>query len=239
MPHRANTGRCVWATQGGFCLWPTAYQNYSVENSGLWERGEKVDIVQEFVQSCQKYNIKPCFYLGPNANGYQTQVAKASSEEFVKAQYGMITEALTHYGFIDRLWWDHYEDGCGGLSECPKCDTPGSPYCFPAAWANFTSLVHEVSPGTLMGTGPDIAHSAGGESGGGQYPAWNTCNTTDGSPLTRCKTYGTDPYGQIFRPFEADVRASTRPGCTTTLLHSSCLCRVRLRHQLYEVSCHV
>ena len=96
-------------------------------------------------------------------------------------------------------------DGSGGLSECPKCDTPGSPYCFPAAWANFTSLVHEVSPGTLMGTGPDIAHSAGGEGGGGQYPAWNTCNTTDGSPLSRCKTYGTDPHGTIFRPFEADA----------------------------------
>ena len=30
-----------------------------------------------------------------------------------------------------------------------------------------------------------------------QYPAWNTCNTTDGSPLSRCKTYGTDPYGQV------------------------------------------
>jgi hypothetical protein len=111
--------------EGGFCLWPTEYQNYSIKNSGLWcvhsdaqsrshalqhtnwllprpavgewilysgchdthrERGEQVDIVQEFVQSCEKYNIKPCFYLGPNANGYQTQVAKASSEDFVKAQ---------------------------------------------------------------------------------------------------------------------------------------------------------
>ena len=143
---------------------------------------------------------------GPNANGYQTQVTKATPEQFVKAQYGMITEALTHYGFIDRLWWDHYEDGCGGLSECPPCPEGSTdPYCFPRAWANFTSLVHRISPGTLMGTGPDIAHSAGGEGGGGQYPAWNTCNTTDGSPLSRCETYGTDPYGQIFRPFEADA----------------------------------
>lgn len=50
--------------EGGFCLWPTAYQDYSVKNSGLWARGQKVDIVQEFVNSCEKYNIKPCFYLG-------------------------------------------------------------------------------------------------------------------------------------------------------------------------------
>ncbi len=61
-----------------------------------------------------------------------------SSQKFVELQFGMIQEALTHYGFIYRLWWDHYEDSCGGLSECPPCDDPASPYCFPAAWANFT-----------------------------------------------------------------------------------------------------
>ena len=118
---------------------PTEYQDYSVKASGLWARGQKVDVVQEFVHSCAKYGIKPCFYLGPNANGYQTQVTKATPEAFVKAQYGMITEALTHYGFIDRLWWDHYEDGCGGLSECPPCTAAQAktdPYCFPNAWAN-------------------------------------------------------------------------------------------------------
>lgn len=78
---------------------------------------------------------------------------------------GMIRELLTEYGPIYRLWWDHYLDGCGGLSECPGG--------FPAAWSNFTTLVRTISPHTLMGTGPDVQHSLNGESGNGSYPIWN------------------------------------------------------------------
>jgi hypothetical protein len=37
-------------------------------------------VIRTCIEFCAKYGIKPCFYLGPNANGYQTQVAKASSE---------------------------------------------------------------------------------------------------------------------------------------------------------------
>lgn len=90
---------------------------------------------------------------------------------------------------------DHYWGGCGGLSECPGG--------FPEAWPRFTNLVRTVSPDTIIGTGPDVDHSAGGESGTGSYPRWNTCNSSDPSGEAPCSAFG--PIGSTFRPREADA----------------------------------
>ena len=43
--------------EGGFCLWDTAYTNYSVMHSPYGR-----DVVAQFVASCNKYGVKPCFY---------------------------------------------------------------------------------------------------------------------------------------------------------------------------------
>lgn len=50
--------------EGGFCLWDTKFSNYSVMHSPYGK-----DIVKQFVASCNKYGVKPCYYMGPNANG--------------------------------------------------------------------------------------------------------------------------------------------------------------------------
>jgi len=153
------------------------------------------DILAPFVDACHRHNISVCYYLGPNANGYLTQVAKSSPEDFVEKQLNMTREVLTQYGPVDRLWWDHFDGSCGGLSECPGG--------FPEAWPRFVDLVRQTSPGTVIGTGPDIGHSAGGESGDGSYPRWNACNTTDGTNNTHCGSSG--PLGYQFKPREADA----------------------------------
>eukprot|EP00730_Choanoeca_flexa_P001381 TRINITY_DN10611_c0_g1_i4.p1 TRINITY_DN10611_c0_g1~~TRINITY_DN10611_c0_g1_i4.p1 ORF type:complete len:572 (+),score=87.06 TRINITY_DN10611_c0_g1_i4:28-1716(+) len=180
--------------EGGFCLFDSQYTNYTVMSSGY-----KHDILPDFIASCRKYGIQPCFYIGPNANGYLTQVLNNTPAEFYKAQMGMIREVLTNYGtdVVSRLWWDHYMRGCGGLSECPACTDDNDPTCFPTAWSNFTQLVRELSPSTVIGTGPDVGHSGGGETGVGDYPVWNAVNDTQHSP------YG--PFGYIFKPREADA----------------------------------
>ncbi|EDQ84293.1 uncharacterized protein MONBRDRAFT_30422 [Monosiga brevicollis MX1] len=178
--------------EGGFCLWPSNYSNYTVMQSPYPH-----DIVADFVASCHKYNIRPCFYIGPNANGYFTQVLNYTAERFYHAQMGMITEVLTRYGFISRLWWDHFNQGCGGLSECPACQNTSSPYCFPQAWHAFEQLVRNVSNETLLGTGPDVRHSGGGETGVGDYPVWNAINST--------YTGSFGPLGYYFQPREADA----------------------------------
>lgn len=136
------------------------------------------------------------------------QVQKDTPKEFLTKQLGMLTEVLTNYGFIDRLWWDHYEMPCGHLSMCPGG--------FPAGWRNATDLVRRISPNTLLGTGPDVGHSYGGETGVGSYPIWNSCSPIDGDPLQKCANW--NPRGNLFRPREAGNNGSW---CTKSCLAST------------------
>ena len=47
----------------GFCLWPSAYTDYTVENTP-WRDG-KGDIVKDVATACKKYGIKFAVYLSP------------------------------------------------------------------------------------------------------------------------------------------------------------------------------
>jgi len=181
--------------EGGFCLWDSEFcDGYSVMDSPYGK-----DIVKQFVASCKKYNIKPCYYMGPNANGWLANNRSYSAEKFVTAQLGMLRELLTKYGtdYVGRLWWDHYPSGCGGLAPCPN----GS---FPAAWPQFVSLVRELSPSTLICPGPDCdGHQ--GESGLGKYPVWMNCNpeySADGKTELTCDQHAPDASLIGFHPYE-------------------------------------
>ena len=90
--------------EGGFALWPSKFTNYSVAAS-RW-RGGKGDVLREFVDAANKWGIRICYYLNVQNDGYQTMVAKASSEEFIRRQVGMIHEVLTEYGPVNRFWFD-------------------------------------------------------------------------------------------------------------------------------------
>lgn len=181
--------------EGGFCLWDTKYSDYSVMHSPYGK-----DIVKQFVASCKKYNVKPCYYMGPNANGYLSNKLKLSAEEFVEAQLGMLTELLEDFEMQpSRLWWDHYGKGCNDghfpLNPCPE----GS---FPKAWSRFVDLVREKSPNTIICPGPDCdGHQ--GESGIGTYPSWNQCDLSpDGLHCNHHKG-ATHADFKSFHPYEA------------------------------------
>lgn len=178
--------------EGGFCLWDTKYSDYSVMQSPYGQ-----DVVQEFVDSCKKYGVKPCFYMGPNANGYLANNQSYSAAAFVEAQLGMLEELLTKYGqdYVSRLWWDHYPGNCGGLAPCPE----GS---FPDAWPQFVQLVREVSPSTIICPGPDCdGHQ--GESGLGQYPMWLPCTPSEANgTVLRCSNHGASADLVGFHPYE-------------------------------------
>eukprot|EP00927_Polykrikos_kofoidii_P071409 TRINITY_DN67676_c0_g1_i1.p1 TRINITY_DN67676_c0_g1~~TRINITY_DN67676_c0_g1_i1.p1 ORF type:complete len:582 (+),score=62.48 TRINITY_DN67676_c0_g1_i1:75-1820(+) len=179
--------------EGGFCLWDTQYSKYSVMHSPYGK-----DVVADFVKSCKKYGVKPCYYMGPNANGYLSNNQSYSADAFVEAQLGMLRELLTNYGtdYVSRLWWDHYPSGCGGLAPCPD----GS---FPDAWPRFVNLVREVSPSTIICPGPDCdGHQ--GESGIGKYPVWFPCtpSETSGTRL-RCEKHAPSATATGFSPYEA------------------------------------
>ena len=42
--------------EGGFCLWDTKFSNYNVMHSPYGK-----DVVKDFVASCQKHGVKPCY----------------------------------------------------------------------------------------------------------------------------------------------------------------------------------
>ena len=53
--------------EGGFCHWDTKFSNYSSMHSPFGK-----DVVAMFIASCRKFNVRPCFYFGPNSNGWLT-----------------------------------------------------------------------------------------------------------------------------------------------------------------------
>eukprot|EP00928_Gymnodinium_smaydae_P044665 TRINITY_DN29797_c0_g1_i1.p1 TRINITY_DN29797_c0_g1~~TRINITY_DN29797_c0_g1_i1.p1 ORF type:complete len:476 (+),score=48.44 TRINITY_DN29797_c0_g1_i1:37-1464(+) len=181
--------------EGGFALWDTAFTNYSVMHSPYGK-----DVVADFVQSCKKFNIQPCYYMGPNANGWLSNHLKVSAKEFIRLQLGMLEELLTKYELPpSRLWWDHYPKGCGGLAPCPE----GS---FPDAWPLFVKLIREKSPDTIICPGPDCdGHQ--GESGLATYPSWFPCNPqpdpTDPSVVLKCVDHSPKASLTGFHPYEA------------------------------------
>ena len=122
---------------GGFALWQTKLTNYSVAQS-KW-RGGKGDVVAEFTASCKKAGISPCFYFINDWDCFESHDDPAT---YLRIQLSMLTELLTKYGQIDRLWFDFYGNGCQN-GWCPGG-------LFPNAWANVTAHVRKISPMTMM-----------------------------------------------------------------------------------------
>ena len=114
----------------------------------------------------------------------------------------MFRELLTGtYGNqIERVWWDHYPDGCGMSSpggfrsSCPKG-------AFPGAYGQVIEAVRKDAPHLLITNGPDAGNAlARFSAGNGYYPVWNLC-TLDSSfraPNKVCQTYG--PGLQTWQP---------------------------------------
>lgn len=173
--------------EGGFALWDTKFSNYSVMHSPYGR-----DIVEQFVASCKRYGVRPCYYFPPNANGWFVQNGY-SADAFVEAQLGMLTELLTKYGtdYVSRLWWDHYggpESGPGNHGEPGSggCWEPGTPKrgpnpvmcpygALPAAWPRFIELVRRMSPSTVICPGPDCDTRYRHTGLHGVYPDWYAC----------------------------------------------------------------
>ncbi len=95
----------------GHCLWPTEYTDYNVKNSG-----NTTDVVEKFVEACQKYEVQPGFYYcsWDNHNRFGSQTPSDGKQEFASHttslyqtfQTNQITELLKRYGPILEMWVD-------------------------------------------------------------------------------------------------------------------------------------
>ena len=104
----------------GHCLWPTKHNDYHVGTSG-----NKTDVVEAFVNACEKRGVLPGFYYcswdNHNKFGSRTWTDTADEEralwpqqvilafttrEYQDFQSAQIEELLTQYGKVGEVWID-------------------------------------------------------------------------------------------------------------------------------------
>ncbi|QQS05632.1 MAG: alpha-L-fucosidase [Fibrobacterota bacterium] len=82
----------------GFCHWPSAYTTQDVASSP-W-KGGKGDLVQEFVDSCRAYGIKPGIYM--SIGDFHSEKLGNYADYYLNQE----REILHNYGKIWEIWWD-------------------------------------------------------------------------------------------------------------------------------------
>ena len=115
----------------GFCLWPSAYTDYSVKSSP-WKNG-KGDVVREFADAMRAAGMNVSLYLSPLDQHYPS--SSSSYEGYFRNQ---LTELLTNYGPV-------YQIEFVGLTP-PALD-----------WAGIARLAKQLQPNILVWMGPEIA----------------------------------------------------------------------------------
>ena len=153
----------------GFALYQSDVNPYCLK-ALKWRNG-KGDIVQDFVNSCRKYDIKPGIYIGIRWSSlYGIHNFKADGEgKFAENRQQwyrrlcerMVEEVCTRYGDLFMIWFD------GGADD-PRRDGP-----------NVEPIVNKYQPNCLFYHNVDRADFrwGGSESGTVAYPCWSTFPT--------------------------------------------------------------
>ena len=181
----------------GFSLWPTKAHNYSVKNTP-WRNGQG-DIVRDFINSCNKYGLKPGIYASTTANGYLkvdnpgkvvsgNQVEQKRYNEIVKTQ---LTELWSGYGKLAEIWFD------GGVLPPEK------------GGFDVLSLLKKYQPDAIAFQGPfgyeNNIRWVGNEEGVAPYPCWATADsTTSASGVVEIQGLNGNPEGKFWCPGESD-----------------------------------
>ena len=168
-------------------LWPTNASKYSILASPLAGR----DIVREFVDSMRAHDVEPCFYIVLNMDCAE---AHNSVERYVEIQAEMLTELLTNYGVIPRMWWDMVSS---------TFSLPWNPGGFPGLFANLSRHAKALAPHTLLLPGTDGC-LVGGETGSGSYPVYLFNDGPTGYACQRMDTPPAPSPSLIFAPHEQD-----------------------------------
>lgn len=116
----------------GFCLWPSAFTEYSVKNSP-WRNGQG-DVVREFVDAARAARIRIGLSLSPWDQKYPSSAA--DYETYFRNQ---LRELLTKYGPIQEILFDGY-------------NAPTS-----VNWRGVFQLVKDIQPDTAVWAGREIA----------------------------------------------------------------------------------
>lgn len=140
----------------GFCLWQSAFTDYSVKNSPF--RNGKGDVVKEVSDACKKYGIKFGVYLSPWDRHEKTYgTGKEYNDYFVN----QLTELSENYGDIFCFWFD----GACGEGKNGKKQVYD--------WERYFSVIREKQPNAVISIcGPDVRW-CGNEAGKYRSAEWS------------------------------------------------------------------
>jgi len=153
---------------GGFCLWPSKYnETYTVKNSP-WRNG-KGDMVKELVDACRAEGLQVAMYLSPWDRNHKDY----GKPEYITYYRNQLTELLSNYGAVFEVWLDGANGGegwYGGAQENRVIDKR-TYYDWPATYA----LIHKLQPDANIFSeiGSEVRWN-GGEDGVSGDPCWAT-----------------------------------------------------------------
>lgn len=189
----------------GFCLWPSAYTDYSVKQSP-WRNGNG-DLVRELADACKEYGLKLGIYLSPWDRNHK----EYGTEAYITYFRNQLNELLTNYGDIFEVWFDGANGGSGyygGADETRSVDRKTY-----YDWPGTNQLVKKLQPDAVIfsDAGPDVRW-CGNEAGWVGETNWSTLRREEVWP-------GWPHYQQLQNGHEdgsywvpAEVNVSIRPG---------------------------
>ncbi len=187
----------------GFCMWPSAYTEYSVKNAP-WKDG-KGDVVRELADACREEGLKFAVYLSP----WDRNHAEYGRPEYVTYFRNQLRELLTDYGDIFEVWFDGANGGdgwYGGANETRRID--GKTYY---GWAETFRMIRELQPNAVIwndgGDRGDLRW-VGTEAGNVGETNWSLMPAT-GDTSYPMLHYGVED-GDVWCPGETNT--SIRPG---------------------------
>jgi alpha-L-fucosidase len=147
----------------GFCLWPSAYTDYSVKNSP-WKNGQG-DVVRDFTDAAHAAGMRVGFYLSPWDVDYPS-----SSPNYETYFRNQLSELLSNYGPVDEIYLDGY-------------NAPTS-----LNWTGIAQLAKQLQSNLLVWMGPEIAAAGadlrwiGNQTGQGSRSTSSVGDVPNGGP---------------------------------------------------------
>jgi len=121
----------------GFCLWPSAYTDFSVKNAP-WRNG-KGDVLRELADACREEGLRLGVYLSP----WDRNHPRYGYPEYIDYFRNQLRELLTNYGDIFEVWFDGANGGngwYGGADETRRIDRAYY------GWPETHRLIRELQP---------------------------------------------------------------------------------------------
>ena len=187
----------------GFCMWPSAYTEYSVKNSP-WKNG-RGDVVRELAYGCHEEGLEFAVYLSPWDRNHP-EYGRPAYVEYFRNQ---LRELLTNYGDIFEVWFDGANGGdgwYGGANETRKIDR--TTYY---EWPETYRMIRQLQPQCLIwndGSDRGDLRWVGTEAGNVGETNWSLQNH-DGEVTWPMLHYGLED-GDSWVPGETNT--SIRPG---------------------------